>query len=63
MEIERAYTVAEVAKLTAWSRRTVVRMFEGERRVVALRKPGGKRRTIRIPRAVYLRVVGRLTVR
>jgi len=30
MEIERPYTVAEVAKLTRWSRRTIVRMFQHE---------------------------------
>jgi hypothetical protein len=61
-EIERAYTVAEVAKLTAWSRRTIVWVFEHERGVVVLCKPGGKRRTFRIPRAVFRRVMQKFTV-
>ncbi len=30
---------------------------------MVLRKPDGKRRTLRIPRTVYLRVIGKLTVR
>jgi transcriptional regulator GlxA family with amidase domain len=58
-----AYTVAEAAKLLGVSMRTVVRMFENEPGVVVLRKPAGQRRTLRIPHAVYRRVVGKLTVR
>jgi transcriptional regulator GlxA family with amidase domain len=56
-------SVNEVAALTTWSRRTVVRVFARERGVVALRKPGGKRRTLRIPKPVYMRVMAKLTVR
>ena len=62
-----AYTVAEVAALTGLSRQTVTRMFEGERGVLILGRPESKHkqryRSIRIPRAVYERVIGRLEVR
>ena len=34
-----AYTVDEVAALTGFSRRTVLRMFEGERGVIVLARP------------------------
>ena len=63
----QAYTVAEVAALTGFSRRTVTRMFERERGVLILSRPESmhKRsyRSIRIPRAVYERVINRLTVK
>ena len=63
---KQAYTVAEVAALTGFSRRTVTRMFGRERGVLILVRPETmhKRpyRSIRIPRAVYERVIGRLTV-
>jgi hypothetical protein len=49
------------------SRQTVIRIFEKERGVLILRRPESmhKRpyRSLRIPRAVYERVVNRLTVR
>jgi hypothetical protein len=61
------YTVAEVAKLSGLSRQTITRLFETERGVLILERPESvhKRsyRTIRIPRAVYERVRGRLTVK
>ena len=61
------YTVAEVAALTGFSRRTVTRMFEGERGVIILVRPESlhKRpyRSLRIPCAVYKRVIGRLAVK
>jgi AraC-like DNA-binding protein len=61
------YTVAEIAALTGLSRQTVTRLFERERGVIILGRPESthKRsyRSIRIPRAVYERVIGRLTVR
>ena len=60
---DEAYTVSEVARLLAYSRRTIVRLFENEPGVISIRKPGGKRRTLRIPRAVYHRVVRKMTVR
>jgi len=58
-----AYSVAEAARLLGCSMRTVVRLFESEPGVVILRKPMGKRRTLKIPRAVYRRVIGKMTVR
>lgn len=67
MTEKAAYTVAEVAAMTGLSRQTVTRMFENERDVLILRRPESlhKRpyRSIRIPRAVYERVIGKLTVK
>ena len=60
---DEAYSVADVAKLLRYSRRTIVRMFQDEPGVIIVSKPGGTRRTLRIPRAVYERVVRKLTVR
>jgi hypothetical protein len=66
MTEKAAFTVAEVAVLTGFSRATVTRMFERERGVLILRRPESmhKRsyRSIRIPRAVYGRVVKGLAV-
>jgi hypothetical protein len=61
---ENVYTVPEVAKLTGYSPQTITRLFENESGVLILerKKPGGKRRhyrSIRIPRAVYERVLRR----
>lgn len=62
-----AYTVDEVAALTAWSRRTVIRVFENEKGVIMLSRPETmhkrRYRKMTIPRAVYERVIGRLTVK
>jgi transcriptional regulator GlxA family with amidase domain len=62
-----AYTVNEVAALTGMSRQTVTRMFESERGVIVIARPETlhKRgyRSIRIPRAIYERVVGKLAVK
>jgi len=67
MEDKAAYTVAEVAALTCFSRSTVPRMFERERGVFFLGRPESmhKRpyRSIRIPRAVFERVLNRITVK
>jgi hypothetical protein len=64
MDSKDAYTVAEVSKLTHWSRRTIVRMFEREPGVIFSKaKATGTRRSLRIPRAVYQRVIRKLTVR
>jgi transcriptional regulator GlxA family with amidase domain len=52
-------TVAEVAQLMGYSRRTIVRIFEKEPGVLINR---GKRRTLRIPRAVFQRVIRKLSV-
>jgi AraC-like DNA-binding protein len=63
---ERPYTVAEVAALMGYSRQTVTRMFEKEKGVLIVERPETlhkkKHRSIRIPRAVYERVVRRLSV-
>jgi transcriptional regulator GlxA family with amidase domain len=56
---DAAYTVAEVARMLNWSRRTIVRMFENEPGVLIR---SGKRRTLRIPKAVYERVIRKYTV-
>jgi transcriptional regulator GlxA family with amidase domain len=53
-------TVAEVAQLMGYSPRTIIRLFENEPGVLI--RPG-KRRTLRIPRAVFQRVVRKLSVR
>jgi hypothetical protein len=62
-----AYTVDEVAALTGFSRRTVIRLFERERGVLTITRPESlhkrRYRSIRIPRAVYERVVNRLAVK
>lgn len=67
MQMEKqAFTVSDVASLTGFSRNTVIRLFEKERGVLILARPERmhKRsyRSIRIPRAVYERVVTRLRV-
>jgi hypothetical protein len=62
-----AYTVGEVAALTGFSRDTITKLFEREPGVLVIARPAemNKRRyrTIRIPRAVYERVISRLTVK
>jgi hypothetical protein len=67
MEDKQVYTVAEVAALTGLSRKTITRLFEHERGVIILERPERThkrpRRTIRIPRAVYKRVIDKLTVK
>ena len=64
---KQTYTVKEVAALTGFSRQMVTGLFENERGVIVLARPAklNKRgyRSIRIPHAVYERVIGRLTVR
>jgi hypothetical protein len=64
---KHALTVAEVSALTGLSRQTVTRMFQAERGVLILGRPESmhKRsyRSLRIPRAVYERVIGKLAVR
>jgi hypothetical protein len=59
--------VAEVAALTGFSRDTITRMFQHEPGVLIIARPTTNRkrryRSIRIPRAVYERVVDRLTVK
>lgn len=60
-----ALTVAEVTKLTGYSARTVIRLFENERGVLVLERPETRTkrryRSIRIPRAVYQRVLGKVS--
>lgn len=58
------YSVAEVCALLGLSRWTVVRMFENERGVLIRKHPETmhkrRRRILRIPRAVYMRIKARL---
>jgi hypothetical protein len=58
------YTVAEICVLLGYSRRTVIRLFENEPGIVirlhAEKMHKQRRRIIRIPRAVYLRVRAKL---
>jgi predicted DNA-binding transcriptional regulator AlpA len=65
--MKEAFTVREIAQMTGLSRQTITRMFEHEKGVIVLSRPEAmhKRsyRTIRIPRAVYERVISRLTVK
>ena len=67
MAERRVHTVAEVAALMGLSRQTVTRLFERERGVIILARPESmhKRpyRSIRIPCAVYERVISRLTLK
>ncbi len=65
--MKHAYTIQEVAALMGLSRQTVTRLFENEPGVIILKRPEKmhKRslRTIRIPVAVYARVLRTITVR
>ena len=62
--MKAAYTVREVAALTGFSRQTVTRMFEREPGVLVLERPSTSRkrrcRAIRIPHAVYERVIRKI---
>ena len=62
-----AYSLDEVAQMTGFSRRTMGRLFEGQPGVLLLERPTtmSKRRyrSLRIPHAVYERVIRTLTVR
>lgn len=61
----RVYTVAHVAALMGLSRRTVIRLFEKQTGVISLIRPETmhkrRYRSLRIPRAVYDRVLTGLT--
>jgi AraC-like DNA-binding protein len=65
--VRTPYTVAEVAALMGLSRQAVTEMFEHERGVLIIERPETmhkrRYRSLRIPRAVYERVIGRLAVR
>lgn len=60
-----AYTVDEVAEMTGLSRSTIIRIFEYELGVLVIARPTAmnkrRYRSIRIPRAVYERVVTKLS--
>lgn len=60
------FTVAEVARMTGLSARTITRMFENETGVLILERTESMHRRrfrcIRIPRAVYERVIRKVTV-
>ena len=63
---KQAYMVKEVAGLMGLSRQTVTRLFEKEPGVLIVKRPEtvrkGSYRSIRIPRAVYERVIRRISV-
>jgi hypothetical protein len=58
------YTVAEVAKMLNWSPQMITRLFENEKGVLIVERKAAKRnyRSIRIPRAVYERVLRKMSV-
>jgi transcriptional regulator GlxA family with amidase domain len=60
-------TVADVAMLTGFSIRTITRLFQSEPGIITIARPSkmNKRRyrSVRIPRVVYERVIGRLRVK
>lgn len=60
------FTVSDVAAMTGWSRQTIIRMFQDERGTLIRPTPERlhKRgyRSIRIPRFVYERVIGKVSV-
>lgn len=62
---DKPLTVQDAAALTGFSRQTITRMFEKERGVLILVRPERmhkrSHRTIRIPRAVFDRVMGKVT--
>lgn len=62
---KQAYTPDEAAALTGYSRDTITRLFENEPGVIVLNRPTtmNKRRyrSIRIPRAVFERVIRKVT--
>jgi DNA-binding LacI/PurR family transcriptional regulator len=64
MSEETPYTIKDVAKLTGYSPQMVVRLFENESGVLIVERQAKKRkyRSIRIPRAVYERVIRKLSV-
>jgi hypothetical protein len=66
MERKQTYTVKEVATMTGFSRQTITRMFENQKGVLVIERPETlhkrKHRSIRIPRAVYERVLRRITI-
>lgn len=59
------YTVKEVAALMGFSERKIIELFEHERGVLVIHGTKGERRyrSMRIPRHVYERVLGRISVR
>jgi len=66
MDVKQVYTVAEVAEMTNCSRQTISGMFQNEKSVLIVERREKMHkcgyRSIRIPRAVYERVVRRITV-
>lgn len=61
-----AYTIAQVAILTGFSRQTVTRIFQSEPGVLIVSRPETmhkrRYRSIRIPKVVYERVLRKLEV-
>lgn len=67
MRDKETYTVAEIAALTGFSYQTIARLFENESGVIILARPTKthkrRYRSIRIPRAIYERVLARYTIK
>ena len=65
--VKHVYTVREIAEMTGFSVPTVIRLFEHEKGVIILGRAETthkrRYRSIRIPRAVYERVLARLTLK
>ena len=64
MNQETPYTIAEVAKMLNFSPQMITRLFENEKGVVIVERKAKKRnyRSIRIPRAVYERVIRKISI-
>lgn len=58
---EPPYTLAEAAKLLGVSQQTATRLFAGEEGVLIVSPPGARRKTRRIPRPVFNRVLHRIS--
>ena len=65
-QAQSAYTIAEIAELTGFSRQTVTRLFENETSVLIVERPENahkrRYRSVRVPHAVYERVIRKLSV-
>jgi hypothetical protein len=58
---EPPYTLDEAARLLGISRWTALRLFEGEEGVLVIAALGARRKTRRIPRHVFNRVLNRIS--
>ena len=62
---QQVYTINELATMLGLSRQTVIRLFENESGIILIERPETmhkkRHRTIRVPRAVYQRVLHKIT--